>query len=57
MGPVDWLRLFKALHHHRRGIGNFFPGLQQYPLADQLSDQEALGLIGELILGEVSLAL
>ena len=50
------LRLFIALDHHRRGVGNLFAGLDQDALADQLGHHEAHGLVGVLILGIVALA-
>ena len=50
------LGLFVALNHHGRGVGNLFASLDQNALANQLSDHEALRLVGVLVLGVVALA-
>ena len=38
---------------HAAGVGNLLRGVDEYLLADQFGDDEALGLIGDLVLGKI----
>ena len=38
---------------HTAGVGDFLRGVDEYLLTDQFGDDEALGLIGDLVLGKI----
>ena len=48
------LVLFEALHHHLDGVRNLLVVIAQNLLADNLGDEKARGLVGQLVLAEVS---
>ena len=45
---------FVLLDQHRGRVRHFLLGGQQHLLADQFGHQKALGLVGDLVLGEIS---
>ena len=49
--------IFPFFDDDGRGVGDLFAGEHEDFFADELGDEEALGLVGDLILGEVALAL
>lgn len=48
--------IFPALDDDGGGVGDLFAGQHEDFFADEFGDEEALGLIGDLVLGEVALA-
>ncbi len=49
-------RLLKLFDYDGGGVGDLFAGEEKNFFPDELCDEEALGLVGELVFGEVALA-
>ena len=56
LGLLQGGGLFEFFDDYGGGVGDFFSGEEEDLFADEFGDEKALGLVGELVFGEVALA-